>query len=111
MKTSTVPIPSEVTVAVPEQCREILAHLRLSKGLDPEKAASLMIYFACRLLEECPPQKDAELLADLDFAKGMRSRTVRRADEILGHAEKVLLESQGLHRGLRNRSLSNPSKS
>jgi hypothetical protein len=63
-----------------------------------------MVNFCCRLMEEGALQKGTELIADLDFAKASRVQTIRRVDQILGVAEKVLLESQGLQRGLRNRA-------
>jgi hypothetical protein len=100
MKPGLHPLETFIT----EQSRATLKRVATVKGITAESAGSVMVNFCCRLMEEGALQKGTELIADLDFAKAYRVQTIRRADQILGVAEKVLLESQGLQRGLRNRA-------
>ena len=99
-------VPEQISVSIPEPTRLTLARVMALKGITPESAATQMVQFACRILEDGGLQKDSDLATDLDFSAAFRTRTLKRTDQLLGVAEKILLESQGLHRGLRNRSFS-----
>ena len=94
---------NELTIAVSEDARAMLDRVAAIKGVTPQTAAAEMVRFAGRLLEEGALQKGTELVADLDFARASRTQVMRRADQLLGVAEKVNLEAQGLQRALRNR--------
>lgn len=95
--------PNELIITVPERSRLMLERVSANKGVTTQRAASDMVYFASRLLEEGSLQKGSDLIADLDFSRASRAQVMRRADQLLGVAEKVSLETQGLQRALRNR--------
>lgn len=103
-------IPAEVTVILTERSRETLAHLCESKNLTPGAAASIIVNATCRLLEETPREKGADLATEVDFARAFIRQILRRLDQALGVAEKILLDSQALHRGLRNRPFGAPAE-
>ena len=95
--------PSAFTVAVPESAARTMTAICKKKGMSQEQVGAVMIYFCCRLLEDGGVQANMDLLADLDFGKGLRQQTERRLDQLLAVAEKTLLDSQGLQRALRSR--------
>ena len=93
-----------LVVTIPENTRESFLRICKSKQITPEHAASLMIYSACRSLDELPPSTGTDLLADLEFSKGMKQQAMKRLDQLIGVAERVILDSQGINRALRNRN-------
>jgi hypothetical protein len=97
--------PDEVLVTIPGNLQQFLDQVCKAKGLTREQAASLMVFFACRLLQESPMQPDADFLVELDFARAFRLQTGRRADQLLGLEDRLLLDSQGVHRAQRNRTI------
>ena len=107
---TTATPPREVTIAIPESCQAVLKTVCSTKRIPPEVAAATMVYFACRLLEEAPLNAKSDLLTELDFARGLRMNTEQRADQLLGLVERVLLDSQGVHRAVRNRVLTGAKK-
>jgi len=96
--------PSGITISVPESVREVFLKACVDKGLTPEKAAALMVYSCCRALEMSPPDKDTDLLTDLEFARGIKNQTMDRLDKVVALAEKTLLDVNGIYQGLRNRT-------
>ena len=111
MTNPILPVNNTVGVVIPDSCRDTFLRVCSLKGITPEHAASLMIYSACRALEEVPFQKDTELLADLDFSRSVRAQTINRVDNLLGIAEKTLLDAKGIQQALRNRSFGDPATS
>lgn len=97
-------LPEEISVEVPVSVQETFQRVSKSKDLTHGTTAAIMIAFCCRLLEELPMNKADSLSIELDFARSIRTQNQKRADQLLGVAEKVLLESQGIQRGVRNRA-------
>lgn len=105
------PIDTPIEVEVPASAHDTLRRVCASKGITPSTAAAIMVAFCCRLLEETPMNEADTLPAELDFNRHIRTQNQKRADQLLGVAEKVLLEAQGIHRGMRNRSfVASPDK-
>jgi hypothetical protein len=99
-------VTKDIAVSLDERFAMTLAQVAASKGLTLEQAATQMIGFACRLLEDSPTQTGVDLASELDFARGFRGQVLRRADQLLSVGEKLLLDSQGLQLALRNRAIS-----
>jgi len=104
MKSFQLSLKGSVEFVVPETVRDTFLRICSEKGLSPEQAAAVMVYSACRNLEETPPHKGTDLLTDLNFARGLMEQNAARLDKLLGVAEKVVLDSQGIHAALRNRA-------
>jgi len=103
-------VPDHLTITVPELTKTTLLRVTALKGITAENAALLMVQFACRMLEDGGLKSDTDLASDLDFSAAFRTQAMKRTDQLLGVAEQVLLQSQAVHRGLRNRSFSDQTE-
>ena len=97
--------PDQVLLTVPGSIQEFLEHLCKAKGVSREQAIATMLYFSCRLLQENPMQPGVDLFTEIDFARGVRLQTCRRADQLMTLVERLLLDSQGIQRAMRNRTI------
>lgn len=98
-------LPIEIAFEVPASARDTFQRVLKSRKITAGTAAAQMIAFCCQLLEETPMNKADTLPAELEFNHAIRGQTHKRADPLLGVAEKVLLESRAIQGALRNRAL------
>jgi len=80
-----------------------LALIAKLKGISEAQAALLMIEYGCELLDAGKLHSDQDLKSDLDFSREYRVNIERHLDEVISLAEKTLLDSQGIQKGLQSR--------
>lgn len=99
------PRVNEIRFRPSSDVEEALAYLAKNKGISASEAASELVRWSLRWLEEFPPEPGQTIAQDLDFCRALRRQSQERLDQLLALAEVTLLDSRALERALRSRTI------